>query len=782
MGLMSGIKVIDLTWGMAGPVATMLFADNGADVIKVEPPGGDPFRYLKAYHVWNRGKRSVTADLKTPEGKQFVLDLCRDADIVIESFRPGAMDRLGLGFDEMHKKFPRLVYTSISGYGADHPRRNEPGHEGLIDTYLGMHDEQQGTRPGPRYNALPVASYGACFLAGMGALAALRARDITGRGQHVETSMADGLVMLNIMNWYWSEQHCDKGKTTPPAGKLFMRHLMQLGVMGTSDGKFMQVHTGPVGKWQQAIALLGLKDKVPDLPIGQEKALPFPPEEARFLEKAVPEALAQKPREHWLKVFEEADIAALPVDPPGVAFDDPQIVHEKLIITVDDPELGPIKMVGPTMKCPQAPPAVRGPAPTVGQHNAEVRAELAAAKPRAVPPPTGKSLKHPMEGVRILDFGAFFAGPFASKMMSDFGADVIKVEPPAGEAMRNSDGPFRAAQRGKRDIAIDMKSKEGQAIMRDLIAKADIITHNMRPGAAERLGIDYESAKKIKPDVVYLYAPGFGSTGPRVHLQAFAPMVSGMCGVLSQAAGKGNKPCQTVTNEDHINGSLGAVWLLMGLNYKNRTGQGVYMEASLMTSTLFAQGETILKPDGTPVFRFESDSQQYGLGPLERLYPTADGHVCMVAATPREWQALTKVQGLEALATDKRFAERAGRDKDADALAGVLEVWFKGRSTNDAVAALRKTGVPCEVPHASRNVDYFFDEQNVKLGRVVSYEHKKFGKMRDMGHAIRFSETPGHIPGPSPLLGEHTVEILREYGYAEDKIKAFVDQKLVRVA
>ncbi|HXC41262.1 MAG TPA: CoA transferase, partial [Burkholderiales bacterium] len=741
--LLSGLRIVDLTRGIAGPVATMLCADNGADVIRVEPPGGDPYRSLPAYHVWNRGKRSVIGDLKSAAGREFLLSLLATADLLIESFRPGTLERLGLGEAELRRRLPHLVVVSISGYGLDHPRRDEPAYEGLVDAWLGLQDEQQGARSGPHYNALPVSSYGAAFLAVIGGLAALRARSITGRGQRVDTSLADGAVLLNTMNWYWSERCCDKGKTTPPTGRLFMRNLLQLGGLRCGDGKYMQLHTGPVGKWQEAMALLGLADRVPRLAPGEERS-PLGREEAEVVEREVPRIIAGKPRAHWLELFARADIAALPVDDSGVIYNDPQVVLEGTVVTMHDPDLGAIRVVGPVLKCPQAPPRVTRPAPRAGEHDAEVRDELSdlPARTAAVPVSAhGKMLRHPLQGIRILDFGAFFAGPYGARILADLGADVIKVETPAGDAMRGSDGPFRAAQRGKRDLAVDLKSKEGQAIVHELVAAADIVTHNMRPGAAERLSLEYARLAAIKPDLVYLYAPGFGSTGPSVHLQAFAPMLSGMAGVMSQAAGPGNKPCYTVTNEDFVNGCLGAVWMLMGLAHRDRTGRGVYLEGSLLNSTLLMACEAIVDTAGKPLYRFDVSSGQFGFGPLCRLYRSADGWLCMTAGTEREWRAVAKLPGLEALARDARFADAMARRTHAGALAGLLEAWFAARSTEAALAVLRRAGVPCEVPVASRNTSYFTDDDNVRLGRVVEYTHAKYGRARDMGHALRFSDT-----------------------------------------
>jgi crotonobetainyl-CoA:carnitine CoA-transferase CaiB-like acyl-CoA transferase len=780
-GLLDGLTVLDLSWGMAGPFTGMLLADNGADVIKVEPPGGDPFRFIPAYHVWNRGKRSIILDLKTEAGRKSLYALCAKADVLLESFQPGAAEKLGVGYDVLGKRFPHLVHGSITGYGRDDPRRDKPGYDHLVQAWLGMTEEVQSYRGHPAFHAFPAGAYGAGQLMVTGIMSALHSRSNTGRGQHVETSILDGMFILNTMSWNWVEGAPPRPDITTIGPKLPRRHMMSLGVLECGDGKSLCIHTGVPGRFATALEIFGIADKITPAAPNVEKNAPLTEEERSFLIREIPRILKTKPRDYWLAAFEKGDICSLPVDPPGVVFNDPQTVFDKTIATVNDPELGPIKMVGPILKCADAPPSIRRPAPRAGEHTQEVLAEFKNRPDVAasLKPKNPALNKHPLQGVRIVDFGSYFAGPSASKMLSDLGAEVIKVEPLQGDTLRGSPFAFRPAQRGKRAIAVDTKTPEGRAIVHKLVAKADMVTHNMRPGAAERAGIGYDELSKIRPGLIYLHSPGFGGAGPRSHLPAFAPLISAMAGMQSLAAGQGNAPVAFwSSNEDQTGGCFSAGWLSMALFHRDRTGKGVRLESSLFSAAMMAAIEVILDPKDKALFRFEIDKDQTGYDSLYRLYQAKDGWVMLVVMLEGEWKALTRVPGLEALGDDKRFADRSARRKSPE-LAQALSKWFAGKSAAEAAAALEAKGVPCEIPGPSKTESFFLDPANIKSGRVATYHRAVDGLVHETGHSLFFSATPGLIRGPAPVLGEHTQEILHEMGYDDKGIDDLRERKVV---
>src|SRR5437660_5470503 len=202
-GALDGIRILDLSWGIAGPLGVLLLAEQGADVIKVEPPGGDPFRAYDGYKVWTRSRRSVTCDLKSDAGVDAFRKLAATADVLVESFRPGVMDRLGVGYATLHAELPRLVYCSVPAYPPGHRLAHRPGYDALVQASSGEQWEQPGWRPGPIFLHMPMPSMGAMFLVPTGIITALIAREKTGRGQHVRTSLFQGALLYTTQIWSW---------------------------------------------------------------------------------------------------------------------------------------------------------------------------------------------------------------------------------------------------------------------------------------------------------------------------------------------------------------------------------------------------------------------------------------------------------------------------------------------------------------------------------------------------------------------------------------------------
>ncbi len=239
---LDGIRILDLSWGIAGPLGVLLLAEHGADVIKVEPPGGDPFRSYDGYTVWNRSRRSIEVDLKSTEGTATFTDLVHSADVVVESFRPGVMDRLGFGYDKIAAINPATILLSIPGYPSGHRFASRPGYDALVQASSGQMWEQPGWRMGPIFLHMPMPSMGSAYLVPTGILAALHAREVTGRGQHVSTSLFQGALLYTTQIWQDVERapaqfHELMGKSYPPGIHQQMifecknREFMHLSVM-----------------------------------------------------------------------------------------------------------------------------------------------------------------------------------------------------------------------------------------------------------------------------------------------------------------------------------------------------------------------------------------------------------------------------------------------------------------------------------------------------------------------------------------------------------------------
>jgi crotonobetainyl-CoA:carnitine CoA-transferase CaiB-like acyl-CoA transferase len=386
-----------------------------------------------------------------------------------------------------------------------------------------------------------------------------------------------------------------------------------------------------------------------------------------------------------------------------------------------------------------------------------------------------------LDGLKILDFGHYFAGPYASRLLADLGADVIKLEPLEGDTLRPTVKPFNGAQRGKRSIAADLKHPRGQEVGHRIAEWADVASHNLRPGVAERLTMDYESLRAINPEIIYAYAPGWGSTGPDAALPGFAPLFSGYVGLHHEAAGSDNVPSSPVGNEDNGNGLLGATAILMALYHRKRTGQGQYLEHPQLNATLVMAMHLMRRPDGSIVGSANLDHERRGGHPLDRLYRTADGWICVSARTDAEFGRLCMVPGLEGLASDPRFGDAEGRASYGGALEDAVGKVLGTAPTSTWESAFRTAGVPSEVPAGADAASRLLNApEHRDDGRVEEYDHPRWGRTQDVAVMVRLSDATRRPGRPAPEIGEHTREILEQFGYPPDEITDLYESGIVR--
>ncbi|MEU1951796.1 CaiB/BaiF CoA transferase family protein [Nocardia rhamnosiphila] len=771
-GPLDGLVVIDASWGMPAAIATMMLADYGARVVKLERPGGpdDADSVLRA--TTDRGKWSVEADLRTEAGRAIAERLVSGADVFVESFGTGRAEALGIGYDRWHGEYPELVYCSVTGYGNDGPLASRPGYEALLNARLGQMAEQQGHRDGPVFMGHPTVSYGTAFITTLGILAALRARKINGTGQKVDTSLLDGMLAISSMNWWWNEQDISYLARSGNQKGFGSKRLIT-DPFRCADGKWLIPHTGGPGSYKRMMDLLGFGEQTQTI-AGPEMAVPLNEVELDIARNKVPEAFRTRPRDEWLELFHAADIAALPVLHPEETFADDQVRFAGVAIEVPDARHGTLRQIGPVIRFGKSAPAVPAPAPPVGAHNE--RLDEVTRSPLWAPAPTGERVSAPLEGVRILDFSSYFATGFGARLLSDLGADVIKVEPLAGDQMRPLGDLFEGANRGKRTIALDLRTAEGQQIAHRLVAEADVVMQNYRPGKAEKIGLGYEQLAALNPDLIYAYLPGFGSAGPKSALKSFAPLVSGLVGLNFEGAGEGNPPIRRVIgNEDLYNGFLGAVTVLLALHHRANTGAGQYVESPQLHSSLFVISEHAATLDGAAVPAHRLDAEQMGLSPLYRLYRTADGWIAVAVFGDAAFGRLTAALDLPDLAADARFTSTRARATNAAALAETLTVRFAELKSAQAFELLDGHEVPAEIP-----LDYpimpelLWEEWALDSQRVVEHHHPEYGWSREVGMVIHLSETPGRFKGGSPRLGQHSAEILTDLGYTPDEVAALL--------
>ena len=768
-----GLRVLDCSHGMAGPRATGLLADYGADVVWIERPGGDPCRPHEpaAMSTFNRGKRSVVLDLHDRAAFETALELADRADVFVESWAPGVADRLGLGYETLHARNPRLIYVSISGFGEDDPNAALPGYEPIVQAVLGSMSEQVAHREGPVFIGFPFATAGAAYLAVIGLLAALYRRESDGAGRHVSTSLVDGALAFHSM--MWGETDASVAAT---AG--FGDQPMQWARTSTTrlitrsfecaDGEYLGLHTGAVGAFGRAMKVLGLDDRVPPSETGLDMGVPLTPEQLPIIVDELPVIFKTKPRAEWVRLFMDADVCATEHLHATEVYDTPQAIHNEMVVELDDPVLGRVQQVGIGAKLSASPGEVTRAAPRVGEHTDDVVSTLAgwpAAEPSAPQPPSPPVPL--LDGVRILDLGAYYAGPYSSRLLADLGADVIKVEPVLGDQLRGIERPFYAAQAKKRAMAANLKDPGLAKAATALLQWADVVHHNLRPGAADRLGLDYESVRKINPSIVYVHAPGWGATGPFALRQSFAPMLSGYVGVTFEIAGQFNPPMPPFANEDPGNGLLGAVGMLLALLHRNRTGQGQFVENPQLNATMGHMAHAVRRLDGEVIGAGRLDPLQMGFGPFERLYQASDGMVCVVAYEERDRHAAVTALAVARVADD---------DHQAATMAASIAV----RSKADVVDALRAAGVAAVEPAGPGVHRFMNDPAQRRIGRVAELSHPDKGNVRELHVLVRASDAAQVPHRLAPELGEHTDEILLQFGYTAEEIAALRAQRAIR--
>jgi crotonobetainyl-CoA:carnitine CoA-transferase CaiB-like acyl-CoA transferase len=374
-GALHGVRVVDVTQVMAGPFCTMLLADLGADVIKIEPPAGDMTRRMPggvgsdtpAYNAVNRGKRSVVLDLKSQAGRDAVARLAASADIFAENSRPGVMTDLGLGYSALAARNPGLIYASISGYGQTGPHRSKGGLDLVAQGVSGIMSVTGEIGGRPVKSGVPLTDLGAALFAVVGILAALAHRNRTGVGQHVETSLVEAGVALSV----WEATEYFAGVGVP--GPLGSAHRMVAPYQAVecADG-YVTIGASNDRLFRQLCEALGHPEWA-DLPEFADN--PSRVQNRSALAGRIESVTRQQSKRHWLDAFEARNIPCGPINSYADVFADEQIVAREMVVDVSHPALGRTRALGSPIKLSATPPAVRRRAPQLGEHTEQVLRE-----------------------------------------------------------------------------------------------------------------------------------------------------------------------------------------------------------------------------------------------------------------------------------------------------------------------------------------------------------------------------------------------------------------------
>ena len=795
---LGGLTVLDLSRGLGGALVSLVLADYGAEVIHVESPTGDPLRGHGAFPLWGRGKKSVVLELRSDADRRTLRRLAESVDVVLETFRPGVAERLGLAYEDLAPAHPALVHTSITGFGRRGPYARLKGYEAVVMAKLGAmrHVEGMAPRRGPAFPAVPYATFSAAHAALQGTLAALYVRERTGRGQKVDATLVQGMAAHDPWDWFLriiAERYPEAFHPAPPYSERLVptqSFAFRLLVCLTRDGRWLQFSQTSPHLFAEFMHVLGLDWMWND---PEWKTAPEFEDEAkreRFWERMLTAARERTVAE-WEDVFREhPNVWAELFRSTEEVLDHPQMVHNRHLVDVADPIVGRTRQLAPMVRMTATPGRVRTPAPLLGEHTAQVLDDLESGRLR--PSTSGRSEpipERPLDGVTVVEFGLWYAAPFGTALLADLGARVIKIEPIAGEPMRNV-MPFPEAGgvkvlQGKESVAVALDRAESREIVRRLARAADLVLMSYRAGVAEKHGVDAETLRRENPRLVYLNAPGYGVDGPCARKPAYAPTIGVASGAALYQAGPSiphgpslsldqikpasirlNYAAQAPGNADGCSALGVATALLLGLVARERVGVGQEMLTSMLCTTAYAVSDDALAYPGKPA-RSGPDADLYGLSALYRLYEAASGWVFLAALRDREWESLARALAVRVdLSSDPRFATAALRRENDPALADALARVFRGATAREWEDELIAHDIACvEIASGPVSRAVMDDAITREAGFLAEVEHPTLGRHRRLGPIVSLSLTPGDAR-PAPSLGQHTEAVLREIGFS----------------
>jgi crotonobetainyl-CoA:carnitine CoA-transferase CaiB-like acyl-CoA transferase len=385
----------------------------------------------------------------------------------------------------------------------------------------------------------------------------------------------------------------------------------------------------------------------------------------------------------------------------------------------------------------------------------------------------------PLSGIRVLDLSAYIAGPYGCSLLADLGADVIKIEPPSGDTLRQYPSTlepearaFLGNNRSKLGVVLDLKQDAGQEVLLRLVESSDVLVHNFRPSVPERLGISYDRLRKINPRLIYCALTGYGESGPLKDKAGYDQVLQSMTGICMFQGPPGNPEIVYGSVVDYYAASLLAYGVTGALFHRERTGEGQYVGVSLLRSALAMQSGRFVwaQKEGRDAGR---DMRSGG---VTGIHPTKEGSIYISANTPHFWQALCELTGLAELVADPNFATVRMRAQHAGEIVPKLRAALQSRTALEWEEIFGDR-VPCG---ALRPIEDMFDHPQVLAeGAVATFEHATAGPYRGMARPLQMSVSPGPEPFAAPTLGQHTAEVLTGLGYSPEQLAELREKKVI---
>ena len=790
---LNDLRVLDISIGPVGGMATMMLADFGADVVKVEPPGGDPFRSLANSPLWLRGKRSVELDLNVPAQRAQAVRLAGPADLLVTTFTDEQADAFELGYETLAAENPSLIYCRISGFGPRGPYAAYPGYEGIVAAKSGRMQAFAGVtgREGPSYAAVQVGMHACSQSALTGMLAALMHREAGGTGQLVEASMLQAMTAYDLLGLVRTDllrRHPEAFVNEPliAAGRA---PTLNYHPLPTADGRWLQMGNLLQHLFDNYLVSAGLSDVFSDPRYENPSAMWAEEDREEFRDRMLMHMKGRSAAE-WMETFvEHGGVAATEYRTTQEAMDDPDLILNGHVVEQDHPKFGKVRQLGLVTRLTETPGQPGFPSHPAGEDNASLSSIWVSARPSRVEPAGQTETEGgPLAGITILEFATIIAAPLGVSVLADLGARVIKVEPIGGDPYRQM-GPLGVmaskTNASKQSIGIELKHPEGQRIVDALVRRAQAVVHNYRPGVPERLGISYEHCRTLQPNIVHVSMNGYGPLGPGANRPSTHPVPgAAVGGATLQAGGAHNWASDAVeelraiawrlfraneANPDPNTSVVVASATLLALLAQRRYGIGQQVFVDMLGANAYANADDFIQYRGKPE-RPSPDAGLFGLGATYRLYPAQAGWVFLALLTDNEFQRFCDLAGAPGLARDSRFSSSAARREHDTELSVALANVFVERPAESWELLLAPAGIGCVRADSCIPGDFWLDDAHVREnGFVTEVDHACYGKHPRWGPLSSLHGTPA-VPGPGSLGGDHTAAIMREIGYGDGDV------------
>ena len=794
MAVLQGVRIVELAEDVAGEYCGKLLADFGAEVIKVERPGsGSPTRSMAPvienaggqsesglFAFLNTNKRSVTLDLSSPEGKEAMRDLIASSAAVIDDHDEDWLGKRGLISGQIHADFPHTVFCNVTPFGQGAPAdfRNAKSLNVMQASGWGYHtaSAQDLTRPPLKGAGRFLGDYDSGLDAAISTMAALVARERSGLGDYIDLSQQAVLVSRadHIVGRMLSGDM--------PVGDARGAFVLPgpVGAYRCADG-YIHFYATPV-HWPAVIEMMGNPDWAADF--ADDWLFRVTDRELTTFREKFTEWVADRERD---RLCEEAQKVGVPIVRVNDAVDllnSEQLKARGFFQELDHPVLGRAAYPTVPYKLSATPVRLERPAPALGQHN-EMLASLStpAAPASEAPQPRGG----PLAGIRVLEIAKVWAGPYAGKLLALLGAEVIKVEsrmtPDSMRTFLTDDldkSPiFKTINPEVLSVQVNMKSEKGFHHLREMIAKSDIVIDNLRPGAMERMGLDYAGMREIRDDIIAVSLKMNGNQGPLSHQTGYAPSFAALGGINTLVGYEDEPPCgMNQFYGDTTAGAAIAYGALAALMHRERTGEGQFVDVSATEALSAMIGDSLLAYSLTGTVPRHDGNRHADMAP-HGVYPCQGKDWVSIAVDNEEiWLKLCEALSSKSLASDPRFASLQARQKNIEALDEELSSLTREWHAAPLAAMLRQAGVPAA---KSQNSLDLISDTLLWQRRAYTTVTDTQGEFRPLvGAPWRFSRARTTVARGAPAMGEHNAYVYCDLlGLSEAELQALIDEGAV---